>query len=375
LNKWILAALLLIFSLSVQAAGKQATEAQIKALKSNISKLQKSIRTESGEQRKLEKAQRESAAKLNQLAQQKGKLDVELAGLNSHAGSLRSQRDQLRKKLSAGELQIQQLIRQQHRLGEQSRLQLLLSQKDPEQVNRMLHYYDDLNAALAKQLAEFQQQLQALKATEDNLGGTELDIAENKSQLDKQIALLKKAREQRREKIAAIKKSISHQRKKIGDYQKDQKRLQKVLAGIIKSIEQAKLAQRNQKFSKQKGKLDWPIRGRVLRSFGSKQNSVSYTGIFIRAAAGQSVRAVHGGRVVYSDWLRGYGQLLIIDHGDGYMSLYGHNEGLLKQTGDRVAVGEIVTTVGQTSDDGEPGLYFGIRYNGKSSNPRRWLKK
>ncbi len=154
----------------------------------------------------------------------------------------------------------------------------------------------------------------------------------------------------------------------------DQERLQGIIEQLQQSLEKADLDWQNTAFRSLKGKLQWPVSGRLAAGYGSRNaQGMKSEGIVISAPAGRPVAAVHHGRVVFSDWLRGFGLLIIIDHGSGYMSLYGHNQTLLKEVGDWVAAQEPIATVGDSGGLSDAGLYFAIRYKGRPYNPQPWL--
>ena len=160
----------------------------------------------------------------------------------------------------------------------------------------------------------------------------------------------------------------------------DQRQLERVVKVITENLPHTDAGLdviRQTPFGKLKGKLVWPALGKVKRLFGKKRQSgrLRWKGVLIEARQGNNVRAVAAGRVAYADWLRGYGLLLIIDHGDGYMSLYGHNESLFKETGDWVSAGDVIASVGKSGGRKLSSLYFEIRHKGKPVNPTRWCKK
>jgi septal ring factor EnvC (AmiA/AmiB activator) len=368
--------LLLLLSLPgslLMAADKQATEAQIQRLQKDIGSLQGSIRQQQGERKSLEQALRDSEADIGQLGNRLAELDQRLAELGRRAGDLEGKRDSLRSALAANSDQLQRQLRKQYRLGNQPRLQLLLNQQDPERIDRMLHYFDLINGELVAQLSLYQQQLAALESTEAALDDTQADLLASRNELQTQRQQLDKARESRQATLAQLSKSIGSKQARLKRLEADRRQLESVLAGIEKALKAAKLARESRSLAELKGKLPWPVDGRLVRSFGNTDSGVSYDGLLIAAPAGREVRAVHRGRVVFSDWLRGYGLLLIIDHGSGYMSLYGHSQRLLKEPGTWVDAGDAVATVGNSGGYTESSLYFAVRYNGKPTDPGHWL--
>ncbi|MGH1431588.1 MAG: murein hydrolase activator EnvC family protein [Neptuniibacter sp.] len=367
--------LLLVYPSLVEADEKQAlTEKQLKALTSNIASLKKTMQKQEGDSRQLSASLRKSEVAIGRLAKQIKALDSQLKGLDSRAETLEDKRDELRKELSSRAKIIEKQIGQQYQMGQQARLQLLLTQRDPETLDRTIRYYDFVNDALKKDMLAFKEKLADLSGTEEQLSDTEKSIVSKRNELRAEVEALKTSRTQRKATLAKLNKALSNDSKKLKQLKLDQARLQAVLKEIEKSLNFATLVTEDKSFKELKGKLPWPLKGRVSQNFGTVQNNIRYDGIWIKAAESTVVKAVHHGRVVFSDWLRGYGLVLIVDHGSGYMSLYGYNQSLLMDTGDWVSAGDTIATVGNSGGRNDDGLYFAVRYKGKASNPKRWLK-
>lgn len=355
------------------AADKQATETQLKQLKRDIGSLQHNISQQQGKRSSLQQALRNSEAQIGQVGGRIDTLDKQLASLGDNANALEAKRDRLRQSLASHSDRLERQLRMEYRLGREPRLQLLLNQRDPESTERMLHYFDVINAELASRMGVYQQQLADLADTEAKLDKNRQALKASRDELSAQREKLDQARRTRAATLAKLNQSIDSDKSRLAGLRADSKRLEGVLAEIDKAIRAAKLARQSESLPKLKGKLNWPVEGRLLRSFGSTDSGIRYDGMLIAAPMGREVRAVHRGRVVFSDWLRGYGLLLIIDHGGGYLSLYGHNQRLLKKPGDWVEDGEAVATVGNSGGYSEPSLYFAVRHNGKPTDPARWL--
>ena len=365
-----------LFSSVLQAADKQAlTEKQIKQLSSRISTLQTNLRKQEGESRQLSSELRKSEVEIGKLARQIQVLDKQLSGLGEHADDLEEKRDALKAELKKRAALIAQQITQQYKMGNQARLQLLLTQRDPETLDRMIRYYDFINDELRNDMQTFSQKLTLLSGTVRELTDTEQKMVSKREALKKEVVALRASRSQREKTLAQLRKTLSSDEDRLKQLKLDQKRLQAVLREIEKSLNFSSLVKDDKKFAQLKGKLPWPLKGRVKQTFGSVRNNIRYDGIWINANEATPVKAVHHGRVVFSDWLRGYGLVLIIDHGSGYMSLYGYNQSLLLDTGDWVSVGDTVATVGNSGGHEASGLYFAVRYKGKPSDPKRWLSR
>ncbi|MBR9885946.1 MAG: peptidoglycan DD-metalloendopeptidase family protein [Oceanospirillales bacterium] len=374
----LLTVLFLVLSLPLMAAtdaDKQATEAQIQSLKREIGQLQKGIEQQKGEQKKQERALRDSEKRIGEVSAQLSALNDELAGLDADLGTLNEREAALEQQLKASGQRVQEQLRAQYREGRQPQLQLMLSEQDPARVERLLYYYDQLNAKLIEQLKVYRTQLEALQSTRTQAATTNEKIVQKRAELEQQKQALSSAREARAASLAKIKASLQEDRRKLADLESNRKQLESLLVKIVESIKRARLETADQAFATLKGKLNWPVDGKLVRRFGDKVNGLSYEGVLIQSGTGQEVHAVHGGRVVFADWLRGYGLLLIIDHGDGYMSLYGHNQSLLRETGSWVRPGAVIATTGESGRYEQAGVYFAIRHGGRSIDPGQWLSR
>jgi len=374
----LLIALYLLLTLPVQAAtdaDKRATEAQIKTLQQEIGRLQSSIGRQQSSQQQQETALRDSEKRIGEVSAQLSALGSELEGLDADLGTLNQRESELERKLATGRRRVQEQLQAQYREGRQPQLQLMLSDRDPARVERLLYYYDLLNAGLIEQLRLYRTQLAALESTRAQAASTNERMLQKRAELEQQQQELTRAREARAASIAKIKASLREDRRRLETLEANRKQLESLLANITESIKRARLETADQAFASLKGKLSWPVEGKVARRFGDKVNGLSYEGVLIESGAGHEVHAVHGGRVVFADWLRGYGLLLIVDHGDGYMSLYGHNQSLLRETGSWVRPGAVIATTGESGGYDQAGLYFAIRHRGRSIDPGQWLAR
>ena len=269
-------------------------------------------------------------------------------------------------------------------------VRLALSGEDLADAARKLHYLTYVSRAAAHML-EVQRSGLAVAVrlkTESEDKARELALIETRGRGDRE-RLLKERREHRRllERIAG---EIRNARKRIQVLLADEARLARLVQEIgkvlaarpgagyarVSAVPEAGSAGATGAFSRLKGSLRLPVRGELAGRFGTPnaEAGVSTKGVFIRAPEGEQVRAVGAGRVVYSDWMRGFGNLLIVDHGEAFLSIYGNNESLLKQTGDTVTLGEPLATVGHSGGNEETGLYFELRHLGRPFDPLRWVK-
>ena len=367
--------LCLPLSLSQAAQDPAATEKQLQALKQDISKLQKRISKRQDDLKGIQSELRRFDREIGAVTAELDRLQQELAQLEQHRGGLSDDENRLLSALQEREERIRLLLQEQYRLGRQPGIQLILSQRDPQQFTRMLRYYDSVSEGLARQLEQFRRQLAELERTRSEITRTDEELIQAREELLQKREKLKQARAGQAEVLARLQRTQRQDRSRLGQLQKDQKQLEAVLAEIRRSLEKIRLQTDGLRFSQRKGKLDWPVKGPVRRAFGSRVDNVSYKGVLISTRAGTRVKAVHHGRVVFADWLRGYGLVLILDHGDGYLSLYGHNDSLLREPGEWVGTGEAIALAGSSGGNGETGLYFAIRHQGRSVDPISWLGK
>ena len=288
--------------------------------------------------------------------------------------ALRKQADERRAALARESSQLGRQVRVAYMAGRDDYLKLLLNQEDPALIGRMLAYHDYFNRARLKKI-------QTLGQSMDDMARVQVEIQDESARLDglrqqelAQLGELDRYRQSRLEIVNRIRAQISDQDRDLQRLRKNEREL----SGLLDRIKQKKSAvvefEDHTPFVSLKGKLSWPVPGRVVTPFGAarKGGRLRAQGVTIAADAGLEVHAVSDGRVVFADWFRNLGLLLIVDHGAGYMSLYGHNEALLKKAGDLVAAGETIGRVGDTGGANATGLYFEIRRDGAPQDPVLW---
>lgn len=381
-----------------------AARADISELKQLLEKLQLE---KSGVQKDLKKTESE----MGQLEKQVNGLQQDLKNSEEEIQRLDSEK----KKLQGARLEQQRLIgiqaRAAYQSGRQEYVKLLLNQQNPEKFSRTLTYYDYLSEARMEQLSAFNETLRQLANVEQDIVNQQATLLEQKSALDGRREQLASVRKERQLALAKLSKEFSARDQKLKARQQEQANLARVLKTIEATLarqareaeaarQQALLTQREQQpstpgkpassgplvsagasfggpFAKARGKLPWPVNGRLVARYGTPRGGDARTkwdGVLIGATAGSQVHAVHGGRVVFADWLRGAGLLVILDHGNGYLSLYGHNQSLLKDAGDVVKAGEAISTVGNSGGQDSSALYFAIRQQGRPIDPAQWCR-
>ena len=242
-------------------------------------------------------------------------------------------------------------------------------------MHRILTYYDFFNRERIKHIESGNRLIAEMQQTEIQIGEKKLALDQSYQEKNQQLEMMHQAKEARAQLVAKLETDIKGNTQSLQQLQEDAENLQKLLTEI-QHQQQIQQRKREQKFTSLKGRLPWPASGYLSKFFGSpKIGGVSWDGVLITAPEGREVKAIHHGRVAYSDWLRGYGLLMIIDHGEGFMTLYGHNQSLFKEVDEWVDAGEAIALVGNSGGQKNPGLYFSIRKEGKPTDPRKWCNR
>lgn len=299
------------------------------------------------------------------------------AEMGARLSSLKSDQAAMLKILSKQRSVLIHQLQTAYVIGKQEKVKLLLNQQDPSSIGRTMMYYKYFTKSRALQISRFSATLSTLQTRSDSINkeSEKLHLLIRRLKNDQQN--LERVREQRNKVLIALKQEINHQSESLNSVLKDEHRLQH----LIKSLQIALADIPNdvstyQPFAQTKGQLVWPVKGRIRNLFGKNRSdrikNLKWQGIIIESEVGQGVRAVASGRIAFADWLPRYGLLTIIDHGQGYMSLYGRNQTLYRSVGDWVEVGELIAEAGNSGGQESPGLYFEIRYRGKPLNPALW---
>lgn len=264
-------------------------------------------------------------------------------------------------------------LRLAYQQGGQSRLKLLLNQDDPRQLARQMAYHGYLSRARLALLADLEALQHRLHDSRAELTRELARLSQLETRQTADIRALQIARQERDQAIENLQGRIDSQAAELVAMERDAAELEALIEELARALRDIPMDIEVPSILSLQGQLPLPVQGPLTRRFGeARGGELRWNGWLIGAAAGAAVRAIAHGRVAYADWLRGYGMLLILDHGDGVMSLYGHNESLLHQVGDWVAAGDEIAIVGQ-SGGGEPGLYFELRRDGRPENPNVWL--
>jgi len=380
---------LLIFAVLGAGAATAATsppKEELSQLRNRIEALQKRLSAAEGARTEATDALRDSEHAISESNRSLRDLAVRQHDIQSKLNDLQQQGRRAGNDIKSQQRLLSQQLYQQYLGNQPDAVKLLLNREDPNQIARDLHYLTylarlraDLIRGLRTNVKQLDSLAQETRQQSDELAAVQ---AEQQAQREK----LERDKLARRDVLHKVSRQIESQRREISTLQRDEQRLAKLVEQIGQVVARSRAdAPRNERvpdgstdgsaFADLKGKLSLPVRGELKGRFGSPRmdGGLSWKGVFIAAQPRQDVKAVAAGRVVFADWLRGFGNLLIIDHGGGYMSLYGNNESLFKQVGQPARGGEAVAAVGNSGGNTDYGLYFEIRHQGKAFDPLSWV--
>jgi septal ring factor EnvC (AmiA/AmiB activator) len=351
---------------------------QLHQVKSRIESLNRALRSTEDQRDVQSRALRETEQKIGQIARRIRVTDQSLKRQKRQLAELEAERADARLMLDNHRTSLERQIRAAYAIGRQEKVKILLNQEDPAVVSRVMVYYDYFNAARISQMEQIEKSLRELKRIEREIAQEERRLRQLQAKNNNERLQLEVAQRGRTEVIAKLSRQLKDQGQELTELKDDESQLTSLIANIQQALADLPLdPAAHDPFRSRKGKLPWPASGSLVASFGSRREvgKLKWDGVMIAAPEGREVRAIHHGRVAFADWLRGFGLLLIIDHGDGYMSLYGHNQSLFKETGEWVEPGEVVAQVGSSGGRTRSGVYFGIRHNGAPQNPKLWCKR
>ena len=395
------AAWMLVFAFATSATAlasddkKQALDdlrGRIERLNRDLAKTEESRSEVTDQLKASEKSISEVNRNLLSLARDQTAIGQQLADVERRIKETRadiSREEELRDKL----------IRHQYMFGNTDATRLVLSGEDVSLVERQLAYLSYVTRARVATIVRLKVKVAQLATLEVDARDKQARLATNAEEQKRARTTLVSERAGRQKVLGRLRAEIDKNRREVGRLKRDENRLTKLIEQIAAALakkpeprrrpdETARIRKSGEAvndvvdsgfvgraFSSLKGKLKLPVKGELAGKFGAQREDggLTWKGLFIRADEGQTVKAVADGRVVYADWLRGYGNLVIVDHGAGYLSLYGHNESIAKQVGETTAAGEAIASVGSTGGASDSGVYFELRQDGKPFDPLRWM--
>ncbi len=380
----------------------------LKELRGQIEALRKDVVSAEGKRASAADQLKEIEQEISVTQRDQHNLTTQRNALQETLKDLGTQSRELESRLNSQQVQLEKLVYRQYLQANPDSLRLLLNGDDPSQMARDLHYLAAIGRARSQLLLEIDSSLQRKQTLAADTQERAEEMAAIEATQKEQHGRLIAQREKRKGVLEGISAKISEQRREIGNLQRNEKQLSQLITRLAKAIAAKPVPRReaprkkespsaepslpakppateisNERtpeavpagnFAQLKGGLRLPARGVVSNRFGSaRQEGSTWKGLFIRASAGSEVKAIAGGRVVFADWMRGFGNLMIVDHGSSYLSIYGNNDALLKQVGDNVRGGDTVASVGNSGGNPESGLYFELRHQGQPLDPLKWV--
>ncbi|OGA21276.1 MAG: peptidase M23 [Betaproteobacteria bacterium RIFCSPLOWO2_02_FULL_67_26] len=379
--------LLLLASPAAETAAPGASEKELRELRSRIEALQRGLAEAEESKNEAADGLRESERGISEANRALRELGIQSREARKQIAALGAESRRREDALKAQHALLADLLYRQYLGGQLEPLKLLLNREDPNEIARRLHYFSYVSRARARLIADTRASLAQLRQLAREAGEKAAELAAITAENKAQRARLEREKRARNQLLTRISRDIQRQRREIGTLKRDETRLTRLVERLARLVARAKPAPRlrnervpkssagDSPFLELKGRLNLPVRGELANRFGSPRSDggVLWKGLFILARAGEEVRAVADGRVVFADWLRGFGNLLIVDHGDAYMSLYGNNESLYKRVGDPIRGGDPVAAVGATGGNADSGLYFELRHQGRPLDPLDWV--
>ena len=338
----------------------------------------------------LKQSMRESAGSRDRVTTELQAAEIEISEKRIRLKELERERDYSRKRKDelddqilqrkaeleheSGELAEQ--VRAAYMSGGQERVKLLLNQRDPATLGRLLSYYRYFNDFRADNIQTVTGHISELAALHSQVAAEEARLAGLARERYDELTKLNVAQEKRRTLLATLQNRLSSEGREVEQLAAQEKDLTRLIDELTRILSDYPISSENP-FSEHKGRLTWPVAGTLLHDFGQPRVSdrLRWNGVVLAAPRGREVRSVYHGRVVFSDWLAGLGLLVIVEHGEGYMTLYGYNETTLKSAGDWVAPGDVIATVGDSGGQSRAALYFEIRRGTQPLNPRQWVTR
>jgi septal ring factor EnvC (AmiA/AmiB activator) len=348
--------------------------ARLEDLRQRIGKLQRQLERDADRRDKeaagLRDAERVAAAAARELQRTR----AAIADHRTRLARLGQEKEASQARLESQRHDLAVQVRAAYVGGRQERLRMVLNQQDPSLLGRLLVYYGYLNRYRAGQIDTVAKELSRLASLEQELAEATRELEALENQRQREAAEVEQARLARATAVAELETRIESGAQQMARLESEEQAVLRLIEELQKALAEMPGTQR-EPFADQRGKLAWPVKGRLLHDFGQPRagGSLRWNGVLVSADRGAEVRAVYHGRVAYADWLPGMGLLLVLEHGDGYLSLYGHNDVLFKDVGDWVQPGEVIAAAGDSGGRTRAALYFELRRGKQPQNPHRWF--
>lgn len=368
--------LLLLTAPLLWAQDEEASRERLEAIKEQIGSVTDWL-DEAREDEDQHQAQlREAEQAISRINRRLGELDTKAGELDRELEELGEENRRLEARAAEGRDTLRELIRSAWMQGDHATLRLLLSETDPQDLARLMTWHEYLGDSARDELEALAETRQALERNREDTRQARSELEDTRDSERQRRDELAKRRQDREQALAAIRAEIDERESTLSGLEEDRDRLTELLEEMEQEISNLEPEEDSRPFSELRAKLPWPVRGTVIRQFGETvgRSDMRTNGIRIRTETQAPVKAVHYGRVVFANWLRGFGLMIIIDHGDGFMSLYGNNDSLNYSAGEWVRAGDTIARAGNSGGRSKPGLYFEIRRDGQPENPQAWLE-
>ncbi len=372
-----LLACLLALPQAAQPQDREAREKQLRTVLQKIDRLKKAIDDKEDSKSQYIRQLKSIETEIGRLNRRIRAIDRKISDKKAELGRLRETRLEHQRKLGRENDYLAEQVYAAFTLGRQEKVKLLFSQQDPQRLQRNLVYYQYFSNARVDLINEVQASIDKVVETEALIREARAALEQDQQALTREKQQLDRDRGKRRSIIASLDEQLKRQGGSLSRLEDEAAQLQQLIDSIQEILVEAPDDEDSRKaFAELKGRLAWPVEGKLKKLFGRSKplSNLRWQGVVIEAPGGSQVRAVSHGRVAFADWLRGMGNLIIIDHGNSYLSLYGHNEALFKTAGEWVEAGEVISSLGDSGGQNNPGLYFEIRKRGKPQNPTGWCK-
>ena len=359
-----------------QITSESEIKDHLQQLKTSIRQLEVWLEEANEQQSSLTRQLRQSEVRIDHLLKQVADHKESLADIQTRQQALALQHKQLQSAQDEQQHHLNIQLRASYKQGATPTTQLLLSLDQTASIGRTLKYYQYINHSRAKQLKAYRQTLQALAEVQQQQNKAEITLQQEQQLLQQQQQELKLTRQQQQRALQQLNQDISSHNQRLTIAKQDRQRFQSLLQKLQANLAKRALPGNYKPFGQQKGQLRWPLKGKVLNQFGRQQKTypLSRDGWLIQTNNGDQVKSIYAGQVVFANWLKGYGLMLIVDHGNEYLSLYGHNQALYRMVGEQVEPGDLLASSGNSGGNSITALYFSIRYQSQPLHPGKWLR-
>lgn len=393
--RFVLFLFFIFVSASFPAAADNTRQQELRELRDRIKALQEEIEQATESRTEAADALKHSERRISDVNRGLRRLATRQRELSNNLKQLAVDTETTQNEIAEQQRRLAELLRERYARGEGDALRLLLNGENPGEAARNLEYYGYVGRARAELIRQHRDSLAQLRALQAKTQEQRDKLDQVRQEQIAQKKTLETEKQARQQVLYAFSEQIRKQRREISTLEQNEKRLTELITRLarlaarkpktppatppkpgepVRQVADGSLAGVN--FARLQGRLALPVAGEITSRYGQRRDGggPAWKGLFIRARQGNEVRAVGTGEVVFADWLRGFGNLIILDHGAGYLSLYSNNESLYKQPGERVRAGDVIASVGATGGQDEPGLYFELRHQGKPFDPLSWVK-